>query len=90
VKPGTRPDLGLEGETHTVHVLDDSSFEWNGSRHRSLSVIAKAISGTNWNGWVFFGVKRRPARNKNASLEMRRAKAQGASTAQSQEEPADA
>jgi hypothetical protein len=89
VKPGTRLIRVWKGETHTVHVLEDG-FEWNGSRYGSLSVIAKGISGTNWNGWVFFGVKRRPARNKNASLEMRRAKAQGASAAQSQEELADA
>ncbi len=36
----------------------EDGFEWNGARHRSLSVIAKAITGTNWNGWTFFGVKR--------------------------------
>jgi Protein of unknown function (DUF2924) len=89
VKPGTRLIRVWRGETHTVHVLEDG-FEWNGSRYGSLSVIAKAISGTNWNGWVFFGVKRRPARNKNASLEVRRAKAQRASAAQSQEELANA
>ena len=28
------------------------------SRYRSLSTIAKAITGTSWNGWTFFGVKR--------------------------------
>ncbi|MCC2653980.1 MAG: hypothetical protein K0Q60_4146 [Microvirga sp.] len=75
VKPGTRLIRVWKGETHHVHVLEDG-FEWNGSRYGSLSVIAKAITGTNWNGWVFFGVKRRPSRNKNASLEMRQAKAQ--------------
>jgi hypothetical protein len=75
VKPGTRLVRVWRGETHHVLVLEDG-FEWNGTRHGSLSVIAKAISGTNWNGWVFFGVKRRPARNKNASLELRRAKMQ--------------
>jgi len=64
-----------QGETHTVHVLDDGGFEWNGARYGSLSVIAKTITGTNWNGWTSFGVKRRPAWNKNASLEVRRAKA---------------
>jgi Protein of unknown function (DUF2924) len=75
VKPGTRLIRVWRGETHSVLVLEDG-FEWNGARHGSLSLIAKAITGTNWNGWTFFGVKRRPARNKNASLEMRRAKAQ--------------
>lgn len=75
VKPGTRLIRVWKGETHTVHVLDDGGFEWKGARYSSLSVIAKTITGTNWNGWTFFGVKRRPARNKNASLEVRRAKA---------------
>jgi hypothetical protein len=75
VKPGTRLIRMWQGETHTVHVLDDSGYEWNGAQYGSLSVIAKTITGTNWNGWTFFGVKRRPGRNKNASLEVRRAKA---------------
>jgi hypothetical protein len=57
VKPGTRLIRAWQGETHSVLVLEDG-FEWNGARHRSLSVIAKAITGTNWNGWTFFGVKR--------------------------------
>ena len=75
MKPDTRLICVWKGETHTVHVLDDGGFEWKGARYSSLSVIAKTITGTNWNGWAFFGVKRRPARNKNASLEVRRAKA---------------
>ena len=57
VKPGTRLIRVWQGETHSVLVLEDG-FEWKGARHRSLSVIAKAITGTNWNGWTFFGVKR--------------------------------
>ena len=84
VKPGTRLIRVWQGETHSVLVLEDG-FEWNGARHGSLSVIAKAISGTNWNGWVFFGVKRRPARNKNASLELRRAKMQVRAGSQSED-----
>ena len=63
VKPGTRLIRVWQGETHSVLVLDDG-FEWNGTRYRSLSLVAKTITGTNWNGWTFFGVKRpgRPAR----------------------------
>jgi hypothetical protein len=49
-----------------VNVIPDG-FEWQGTRYRSLSAIAKAITGTNWNGYIFFGVKRRPAHNKNAA-----------------------
>ena len=66
IKPGTRLIRLWQGETHTVFVHEDD-FEWNGERHRSLSTIARKITGTSWNGWTFFGVKRRPARNKNAA-----------------------
>jgi hypothetical protein len=45
----------------------DQGFEWNGGRYTSLSAVAKAITGTNWNGFMFFGVKRRPLKNKNAA-----------------------
>src|SRR5918994_1302197 len=57
VKPGTRLIRVWRGETHSVLVLEDG-FEWKGTRYRSLSLIAKTITGTNWNGWTFFGVKR--------------------------------
>jgi hypothetical protein len=43
-------------QTHTVEVVD-GGFEWRGTRYRSLSAVAKAITGTNWNGRVFFGLK---------------------------------
>jgi hypothetical protein len=40
----------------TVHVDD---FEFGGKRYASLSAIAKAITGTNWNGLLFFGLTKR-------------------------------
>jgi hypothetical protein len=42
--------------SHQVTVTD-AGFEYTGKRFRSLSAIAKAITGTQWNGRVFFGVK---------------------------------
>jgi Protein of unknown function (DUF2924) len=57
IAPGTRLIRRWQGQSHTVFVHEDG-FEWNGSRYRSLSTIAKAITGTSWNGWTFFGVKR--------------------------------
>jgi hypothetical protein len=45
------------GETHEVLVLE-KGFAWRGETHSSLSAIARAITGTNWNGWAFFGLKR--------------------------------
>jgi len=32
-------------------------FEWQGRPYKSLSAIARTITGTRWNGWVFFGLK---------------------------------
>ena len=44
------------GTTHRVTVVDDG-FRWNGKTHMSLSSIARAITGTNWNGPRFFGMR---------------------------------
>jgi hypothetical protein len=46
------------GELHEVLVLE-KGFAWRGETHASLSSIARAITGTRWNGWAFFGLKRR-------------------------------
>ncbi|MCZ8182418.1 MAG: DUF2924 domain-containing protein [Beijerinckiaceae bacterium] len=57
LRPGTRLIREWKGEIHEVVVLKDG-FLWKGTSHRSLSVIARLISGTNWNGWLFFGITR--------------------------------
>ena len=44
------------GTTHQVTVVDEG-FLWNGKTYRSLSSIARAITGTNWNGPRFFGMR---------------------------------
>ena len=46
-----------QGIEHRVTVLDDG-FEYQGRRYSSLSVIARAITGTQWSGPLFFGLKR--------------------------------
>ena len=61
LRPGTRLIRAWQGEVHEVIALADV-FLWNGESHRSLSVIAKAITGTSWNGWIFFGVERKKRR----------------------------
>lgn len=53
----TRP---YKGRTITVTVLDHG-FEFEGEVYRSLSAIAKAITGSHWNGNYFFGLKGRRA-----------------------------
>jgi hypothetical protein len=54
-----------QNTTHTVTALAEG-FEWNGRTYKSLSAVANAITGTNWNGFAFFGIKRAPSGNKNA------------------------
>ncbi len=53
---GTRLLREWRGVEHAVTVLADG-FEWEGRPYRSLSAIARAITGTRWNGWIFFGLK---------------------------------
>ena len=53
---GTRLLREWQGVEHIVTVTADG-FEWQGRPYRSLSAIARAITGTRWNGWVFFGLK---------------------------------
>jgi len=53
---GTRLIREYQGVEQVVTVLRDG-FEWQGRPYQSLSAIARAITGTRWNGWVFFGLK---------------------------------
>src|ERR1700716_1206408 len=66
IKPGTQMIRQWQNATHTVTALVEG-FEWNGRTYKSLSAVANAITGTNWNGFAFFGIKRAPSGNKNAS-----------------------
>jgi hypothetical protein len=47
-----------KGVEHQVTVLNDG-FEYQGKRHASLSQIARLITGTQWNGHLFFGTQHR-------------------------------
>lgn len=51
---GTRLLREWEGVTHEVLVGVDY-FEYQGRRYASLSRVATVITGTQWNGWRFFG-----------------------------------
>jgi hypothetical protein len=66
IKTGTRMIRQWQDTTHTVTALAEG-FEWNGRTYKSLSAVANAITGANWNGFAFFGIKRAPSGNKNAS-----------------------
>jgi len=56
VSPGTRLLREWQGHTHHVTVVEDG-FEYDGKVWRSLSAIARAITGTPWSGPAFFGLK---------------------------------
>ena len=53
--PGTRLVRDWHGSGHTVVVLEDG-FEYDGRHWKSLTAIARAITGTHWNGYRFFGL----------------------------------
>ena len=53
---GTRLVREWQGIEHCVTVRDHD-YEYQGRPYKSLSAIARAITGTQWNGWVFFGLK---------------------------------
>lgn len=63
--PASRIDLEIgtiltrewQGQPCNVEVVADG-FRWNGDTHGSLSAVAKAITGTNWNGPRFFGLRK--------------------------------
>lgn len=55
VKPGTRLIREWHGTTYEVWVLEEG-YLWRGERHRSLSEIARTITGTRWSGPAFFGL----------------------------------
>lgn len=67
-KPGATPvtpGMRLVREWHgTVHVVTSDEagvLHWNGRPWRSLSEIARAITGTRWSGPAFFGLVTRRA-----------------------------
>ncbi len=56
ILPGTWLSRTWHGEVHQVAVLEDG-FEYRGERFSSLSEIARRITGTQWSGPRFFGLK---------------------------------
>lgn len=57
-KPGTQLIRSWRGKTHTV-TIEESGYQYEGRRYRSLSEIARHITGTQWSGPLFFGLKSR-------------------------------
>ena len=55
IKPGTWLSRTWHGDVHNVVVID-SGYEYRGARYRSLSEIARRITGAQWSGPRFFGL----------------------------------
>lgn len=56
--PGAVLARDYKGREIRVRVLDDGCFEYDGQPYRSLSAVAKAITGSHWNGRLFFNLKK--------------------------------
>ena len=56
LRPGAMLAREWRGKLERVTVLEDG-YAWNGKSYGSLSMIAKAITGTSWNGHRFFGLR---------------------------------
>ncbi|MFK7903101.1 MAG: DUF2924 domain-containing protein [Nitratireductor sp.] len=56
VKAGTKLVREWQGRTYTVHVIENG-FVLNEVRYKSLSAIAKVITGAKWSGPRFFGIR---------------------------------
>jgi hypothetical protein len=53
---GTRLIREWQGREHAVTVRE-ADYEYQGRPYKSLSSIARTVTGTRWNGWLFFGLK---------------------------------
>jgi hypothetical protein len=60
-RPGAILTRTFQGKEIKVEVLD-AGFRYDGKVWRSLSGIAKAVSSTPWNGYLFFGLQKRQAK----------------------------
>lgn len=59
---GTRLIREWQGVDHVITVRAED-FEYQGRPYKSLSAVARAITGTRWNGWVFFGIRNQRTRS---------------------------
>jgi hypothetical protein len=55
---GTVIKTRYKDKEHAVKVLEDNKLSYNNKIYKSLSAIASEASGTRWNGYAFFGLKK--------------------------------
>jgi hypothetical protein len=97
--PQTREGLGLKagallvrewnGQLERVMILEEG-FVWNGQTFGSLSQIAKAMTGTNWNGHRFFGLRQGRTAPRDAGADRRKSRNRTASYRANGASPEDA
>jgi hypothetical protein len=61
LRSGMRPVREWHGTVHVVTVGENGAIDWNGRHWKSLSEVARTITGTRWSGPAFFGLKQRKA-----------------------------
>ncbi|WP_340586990.1 DUF2924 domain-containing protein [Erythrobacter alti] len=59
IRPGMRLAREFAGKVHVVSIGDNGEITWNGREWRSLSEVARAITGTRWSGPAFFGLRQK-------------------------------
>lgn len=59
--PGMRLVREWHGTAHVVTIAEDGTVVWNDRNWKSLSEVARTITGTRWSGPAFFGLKQRKA-----------------------------
>ena len=57
--PGMRLVREHNGTVHIVTIGETGAIEWNGRTWKSLSEVARTITGTQWSGPAFFGLKQK-------------------------------
>lgn len=66
ILPGTRFIRYWQDQRYEV-IAQEKGFEYNGKPFRSLTAVAKEITGTHWNGRVFFGLNKKGGQNARQS-----------------------
>jgi len=62
LEPGSRLIREWNGVSHVVDVTEAGGVLWRGTSYRSLSAVAREITGAHWSGSRFFGLKQRSNR----------------------------
>jgi uncharacterized protein (AIM24 family) len=58
IRPGMRLAREYSGKMHVVTIGENGEIIWNDRTWKSLSAVARAITGTRWSGPAFFGLKK--------------------------------